>query len=159
MSISDRLLASALFSSSILVICISAKSRIGATLVCVRSGRKCMFCCALPCGTCKNSSRNTVDKITDPINEIADSVADTVDPSPICGESVEYNRVAFYDFIDTKLTQAFVASILRSDGGGLDDPWGIWWICVCCMSGRQYDLPGGAVGHEFLIYLVQRFGY
>ena len=81
-----------------------------------------MSCCALSHGTCKNGSRDTVDEITDPVNEIADSVADTIDPSPICCESVDYNSIAFDDFIDTKLTQAFVASIIRSDGGGLDDP-------------------------------------
>ena len=47
-----------------------------------------------------------------------------MDPSPICGESVESNNVAFDNFINAKLTQAFGASILRSDGGRFDDPWG-----------------------------------
>ena len=41
----------------------------------------------------------------------------TLDPSPICGESAESNSVAFDDFIDVKLTQAFGTSILWSDGG------------------------------------------
>ena len=49
-----------------------------------------------------------------------------MDPSPICGESAESNSVAFDDFIDAKLTQAFGASILRSDGGSFADPWGTW---------------------------------
>ena len=77
-----------------------------------------------------------------------------MDPSPICGESAESNSVAFDDFIDAKLTQAFGASIHRSDDGSFIDPWGTWWIRACCMSGRQYDLPGGAVGHEFVDLLT-----
>ena len=64
-----------------------------------------------------NGSHDTVDEIADPVNEIADSVADTVEPSPICGEIVESNSVTFDNFIDAKLTQAFGASILRSDSG------------------------------------------
>ena len=52
------------------------------------------------------------------------------------------------------MTQAFGASILRSDGGGLDDPRSIYWIHACCMSGRQYDLPSGTVGHEFVDLLT-----
>ena len=113
-----------------------------------------MSCRTLSHGTCKNGSCDTVDEIVDPVNEIADSVADTVDPSPICGESVESNSVAFDNFIDAKLTQAFGASILWSDGGGFDDPWGTWWICAWRMSSRQYDLPGGAVGREFVDLLT-----
>ena len=74
-------------------------------------------CHALSCGTCKNGSRDTVDEIVDPVNEIADSAPDSVDPSPICGESAESNSVAFDNFIDAKLTQVFGASILQSDGG------------------------------------------
>ena len=46
-----------------------------------------MIC--LEVATCKNGLRDTVDEIADPANETADSVADTMDPSPICGESVE----------------------------------------------------------------------
>ena len=118
--------------------------------ICVRSGKKCTSCRALSRGKCKNGLHDTVDEIVDPVNEIADSVADTVDPSPICGASVESNS----DFIDAKLTQAFGASILRSDGGSFVDPWGTWWIRACCMSGRQYDLPGGAVGREFVDLLT-----
>ena len=52
------------------------------------------------------------------------------------------------------MTQAFDGCILWSDGDSLDDPWGTWWICACCMSGRQYDLPGGAVGREFVDLLT-----
>ena len=99
-----------------------------------------MFCCALSCGTCKNSSRDTVDKITDPVNEIVDSVADTVDPSPICGESVEYNSVAFDDFIDTKLT--FVVSILRSDGGG---GFGGFLYAICLADSMTYQVEQWAM--------------
>ena len=62
--------------------------------ICVRSGRKCTSCCALSYGKCKNGSRDTGDEIADPVNETADSVVDTVDPSPICGESVESSTVA-----------------------------------------------------------------
>ena len=94
--------------------------------ICVRSRRKCTSCRTLSRGICKNGLHDTVDEIVDPVNEIADSVADTVDPSPICGESVESNSVAFDNFINAKLTQAFGSSILRSDGGGFDDPWGTW---------------------------------
>ena len=114
--------------------------------ICVRSGRKYTSCQALSCGMCKNGSRDTVDETVDPVNEIADSVADSVDPFPICGESAESNGVTFDDFIDAKLTQAIGASILLSDGGSFVDPRGTWWIRACCMSGRQYDLPDGAVG-------------
>ena len=53
---------------------------------------------------------------------IADSVAGTVNPSPICGESVESTSVAFDDFIDANLTQAFGASTFWSDDCGFDDP-------------------------------------
>ena len=113
-----------------------------------------MSCRALFRGTCKNSSHDTVDEIADPVNEIADSVTDTVDPSPICGESIESNSVTFDDFIDAKVTQAFGVAILRSDVGSFDDPWGTLWIHACCMSGRQYDLPIGAVGHEFVDLLT-----
>ena len=77
-----------------------------------------------------------------------------MDPSPICGESAESNSVAFDNFIDAKLTQAFGASILRSDGGSFADPWGTWWNRACRMSGRQYDLPVGAVGYEFVDLLT-----
>ena len=77
-----------------------------------------------------------------------------MDPSPICGESVESNSVAFDDFIDAKLTQAFGASILRSDGGSFVDPWGTWRTRACRMSDRQYDLPGRAVGREFVDLLT-----
>ena len=45
---------------------------------------------------------------------------------------------------------AFGASIFRSDGGSFVDPWGTWWIRACRMSGTQYNLPGGAVGCEFV---------
>ena len=118
-----------------------------------------MSCCALSQGTCKNDSRDSVDKIADPVNESADSVADTMDPSPICGESVESNGVAFDDFIDAKLTQAFGASILWSDGGGFVDPRGTWWICECHMC--QTDSMTYLVEQwvmSLLICLLQRFG-
>ena len=49
---------------------------------------------------------------------------------------------------------AFGASIFWSDGGNFVDPWGTWWIRACRMSGRQYDLPGGAVGREFVDLLT-----
>ena len=120
----------------------------------VLEGRKCTCCRALSRGMCKNGSCDTVAVIVYPVNEIADSVADTVDPSSICGESVESNSVTFDNFTDAKLTQAFGASILWSDGGSFVDPWGTWWIRVCRMSGRQYDLPGGAVGSEFVDLLT-----
>ena len=51
------------------------------------------------------------------------SVAVFVDPSPSCEESVESDGVTSDDFIDAKLTRAFGASILWSDGGGFDDQW------------------------------------
>ena len=122
--------------------------------ICIRSGRKCTSCYTLFRGICKNGSCDTVDEIADPVDEIADSVAGTVDPFPICDESVESTSVAFGDFIDAKLTQAFGASILQSDGGSFDDLWGTWLIRACCMSGRQYDLPGGVVGSEFVDLLT-----
>ena len=122
--------------------------------ICVRSGRKCTSCRALSRGTCKNGSRDTVVETVDPVNEIANSVTAAVDPSPICGESVESNSVAFDNFIDAKLTQAFGASILRSDCDSFVDPWGTWWIRACRMSGRRYDIPGGAVGREFVDLLT-----
>ena len=115
--------------------------------VCVRSGRKCTSCRALYHGTCKNGSR-------DPVIEIADPDANTEDPSPTCVESAKSDSVTSNDFINAKLTQAFGASILWSDGGSLDDPWGTWWICACRMSGSQYDIPGGAVGREFVDLLT-----
>ena len=52
------------------------------------------------------------------------------------------------------MTQAFGAFILQSDDGSFVDPWGTWWIHACRMSGRQYDLPGGAVGREFVDLLT-----
>ena len=105
-----------------------------------------MSCRALSRSTCKNGSCDTVDEIADPVNETADSVSDTMDPSLICSESVKSNSVTFDDFIDAKLTQAFGGCILWSDGDSLDDPWGTWWICACCMSGRQC--------HEFVDLLT-----
>ena len=64
-----------------------------------------MFCHALSRGTCKNGSRDIDD-------EIVESVAVLVDPSPSCEESVESDSDASNGFIDEKLTQAFGASIL-----------------------------------------------
>ena len=61
--------------------------------ICVRSGRKYTSCRALSYGMCKNSSHYTGDETADPVNETADSVVDTVDPSPICGKSVESSSV------------------------------------------------------------------
>ena len=66
-------------------------------------------------------------------------------------ESAESDDVASDEFIDAKLTRAFGSSILWSDGGGFNDQWG---SCVCRMSGSQYDLPGGAVGREFVDLLT-----
>ena len=68
--------------------------------------------------------------------------------------SVKSDGVASDDFMNAKLTQAFGASILQSDGGGFDDQWGSWWIHACRMSGSQYDLPSGAVGREFVDILT-----
>ena len=81
-----------------------------------------------------------------------------MDPSPICGESVESNSVAFDDFIDAKLTQAFGASILWSGSDSFVDPWGTWWIRACRMSGRQYNYLVEPWAVNLLIYLLQRFG-
>ena len=69
--------------------------------------------------TCKNGSRDTDD-------EIAESVAVLVDPSPTCEESAKPDDVTSDEFIDAKLNRAFGASILQSDGGGFDDQWGSW---------------------------------
>ena len=102
-------------------------------------------------GTCKNGSRDTD-------NEIAESVAVLVDPSPTCEESAKLDGVTSDDFIDAKLTRAFGASILRSDGGGFNDQWGSWWIRACHMSGSQYDLPlVEQLVVNLLIYLLLRF--
>ena len=57
-----------------------------------------MSCRTLSHGTCKNGSCDTVDEIVDPVNEIADSVADTMDPSLICGESVAFDDFGFWCF-------------------------------------------------------------
>ena len=72
---------------------------------------------ALSHGMCKNG-------LCDAVNESADSDINVVDPSPDFDESSVSDSITSDNFINSKLTQAFGASILRSDGGSFDDPWG-----------------------------------
>ena len=107
--------------------------------VCAQSGRRCKSCCAMSLGTCRNG----------PCEVLNGPDHNTLDFSP---DSV--NNIATDEFVDTKLHLAFGATILRNDGGGFCDSWGAWWLRACHIFGKQYDLPGGAVGREFVDLLT-----
>ena len=74
-------------------------------------------------------------------------------------ESAESDDVASDEFIDAKLTRAFGASILWSDGGGFDDQWEVGgFVCAVCRAASMTNLVGQLVVN-LLIYLLLRFGY
>ena len=45
--------------------------------------------------------------------------------------------------------QAFGTTMLNSDGAPRIDVWGKIWERVTRLRGKQYRLPGGAVGRQF----------
>ena len=57
----------------------------------------------------------------------------------------------------TKLKQGFGASLDRSTSAD-EDVWTVWykrWNVIVSSSRRYYDLPGGAVGREFVDMLAE----
>ena len=88
---------------------------------------------------CKNGSRAN--------NSVSDS--NFVYSPPSCDDTIVSK-----DFINSKLQLVFGATILWNDGGSFDEPWGTWWLRACCISDSLYDLPGGAVGREFVDLLT-----
>ena len=57
------------------------------------------------------------------------------------------------------LHNTFGASLIQNDGGSFVDPWAAWWLRVCRIHGSQYDLPGGAVGRDFVDLLTTEIRY
>ena len=56
---------------------------------------------------------------------------------------------------EMKMQQAFGASILSSEGGARIDAWSYRWKAVTALRSRQYVLPNGAVGREFVDILSE----
>jgi len=52
-------------------------------------------------------------------------------------------------FAQKKIIEAFGFPLLNSDGKSRDDFWGKIWTRVIKLRGKQYRLPGGALGREF----------
>ena len=50
------------------------------------------------------------------------------------------------------MIQAFGATLLKSELGDIEGVWYLRWQRVINLNSRQYDLPGGAVGREFVDY-------
>ena len=50
---------------------------------------------------------------------------------------------------ESKMIQAFGVPLLNTDGGPRNDFWGKIWERVIRLRGKQYRLPGGALGRKF----------
>jgi hypothetical protein len=48
--------------------------------------------------------------------------------------------------VESKMIQAFGVPLLNTDGGPRNDFWGKIWERVIRLRGKQYRLPGGALG-------------
>ena len=53
-------------------------------------------------------------------------------------------------FVDKKMEQAYGAKLIKCVHGGVETRWKKLWKCVAYSNAKQYDLPGGAVGREFV---------
>ena len=51
--------------------------------------------------------------------------------------------------------EAFGATLLHSEGGDREDIWGVRWLKAVRLKCQHYDLPGGAVGREFVSLLSE----
>jgi len=51
--------------------------------------------------------------------------------------------------------EAFGASLLHCEGGNRNDVWDARWLKAVHLKCQQYDLPGGAVGREFVSLLSE----
>ena len=58
-------------------------------------------------------------------------------------------------FADMKMCQAFGATLMHSVGRGVKDVWSKRWSVIASFRCRQYDLPGGSVGREFVSLLSE----
>ena len=64
--------------------------------------------------------------------------------------SVQLNSIVEpQSFAQKKIIEACGFPVLNSDGKSRDDFWSKIWTRVIKLRGKQYRLPGGALGREF----------
>lgn len=55
-----------------------------------------------------------------------------------------------FDFVSSHFRTAFGVSLLHLEGGHYNDVWCKLWHHVVLFKNCHYDLPSGAVGHNFI---------
>ena len=56
--------------------------------------------------------------------------------------------------VDNLMTKAFGATLVQSEIRNQSDRWRQRWETVARLCGKKYDLPGGAVGHQYVDLLA-----
>ena len=57
---------------------------------------------------------------------------------------------AVSDFVHLHFQEAFGAQLLHSEGRSYDNAWRTLWLRIVSFKNCHYDLPSGAVAHDFI---------
>ena len=114
---------------------------------CVQVGRNCFNCLPSRGGRCSNLT--SVEWAGTNTGRDHDSTQSDGDGNlhfsqRTCGES------AVSDFVHLLLQDAFGVQMLYSEGGSYDNAWCKLWLCILSFKNCHYDLPSGAVAHDFI---------
>ena len=81
--------------------------------------------------------------------------------SGICvsGRYVEPTTLYGRDDVDQLMIKAFGDPLVYSSGEDATNSWFQHWKTVVCLQGKQYNLPGGAVGHQYVDLLSEEVSH
>ena len=68
---------------------------------------------------------------------------------------VEPLPAAHKAFVDKKMLEAFGATLIQHDSGNSENVWIKYWKKIAGVRSKHYDVPGGAVGREFVDLLSE----
>ncbi|KAI5729294.1 hypothetical protein M8J76_001076 [Diaphorina citri] len=75
-------------------------------------------------------------------------------------EAIVHNETADIDEVEARspLNELFIRGfgvpMTNSDGGNYTETWHVRWNCAVKLKGRQYSLPQGAIGRQFVSQLT-----
>ena len=98
---------------------------------CKKNGVPCHSCFPMEKGNCRNILPTARKKLDSMINKS------------------EFDSQVPLSFAQNKMFQAFGTTMLNSDGAPRLDLWDKIWERVIRLRGKQYRLPGGALGRQF----------
>ena len=143
---------------------------------CCKAGVSCVDCYPLQYNRCQNIERGSIlnyssdaedqrqprtDQIltTDDIDQPRVNAIDQRQTTQKVREQLDEAQSSISqphkNLWESKMQQAFGASILSSEGEARIDAWSERWKAVTALRSRQYVLPNGAVGREFVDILSE----